>query len=73
MLLVGGSASGSSLGSGLVEPAGLPMGLVTLPFSFFNPPPDSTIGVPDFNPMDGCKYPFLSQSAAGLLYLYNVS
>lgn len=30
MLLIGGSVSGSSLGSGLVDTAGLPMGLLSL-------------------------------------------
>jgi hypothetical protein len=38
---------------------------VALPFSFFNPSPNSTIGVPDFSPMVGCKHLHLSQSAAG--------
>jgi hypothetical protein len=33
-----------------------------LPFSFFNPSPNSNIGVPDFSPMVGCKYLHLSQS-----------
>jgi hypothetical protein len=37
MLLVGGSVSGSSLGSGLVETAGLPMGLLSLSASSIHP------------------------------------
>jgi hypothetical protein len=60
MLLVGGSASGNSLGSGLVETAGLSYG-VTHPFKFFSPFPNSTIGVPDFISMVGCKYLLPSQ------------
>ena len=28
---------------------------VALPFSFFNPSPNSTVGVPNFSPMVGCK------------------
>jgi hypothetical protein len=37
---------------------------VTLPFSFFNPSPNSTIGVPDLSPVVGCKHLHLPQSAA---------
>ena len=55
MLLVGGSVSGSSVVSRLVETAGLPLG-VALPLGFFNPSPNSTTEVPDFNPMVGRKY-----------------
>ena len=56
MLLFSGLVSGSSLGSGLVETVGLPMGSLS---------PNSTIGIPDFSEMVGSKYLFLCQSAAG--------
>ena len=64
MFLVGGSVSGNSLGSGLVETDDICVG-VTLSFSFFNPSPNSTIGDPDFSFVVGCKYLLLSQSDAG--------
>ena len=38
---------------------------VTLSSSFFNLSLNSTIGVPNFSSMVGCKYLLLSQSAAG--------
>ena len=44
MLLIGGSVSGSSLVSRLIETAGLPIRLFFL-FSFFNLSPNSTMGV----------------------------
>ena len=38
---------------------------VAIPFSSFNPSPNSSIGVPDLSPMVSCKYLHLAQSAAG--------
>ena len=38
---------------------------VAIPFSSFNPSPNSSIGVPSLSPMVGCKHLHLSQSAAG--------
>jgi hypothetical protein len=38
---------------------------VATPFSSFSPSPNSSIRVPNFSPMVGCKYLHLSQSAVG--------
>jgi hypothetical protein len=38
---------------------------VAIPFSSFSLSLKSSIGIPDFSPMVGCKYLHLSQSAAG--------
>jgi hypothetical protein len=59
--LVGSSVSGSSLGSGVSWNCWSSYG-VALPFSFFKPSPNSTIGVHDFSPVVGCKYLHLTQS-----------
>ena len=58
------SVSRSSEGSELVDIVVLPMG-VAIPFSSFNPTPNSFIVVLDLSPMVGCKYLHLSQSVAG--------
>jgi hypothetical protein len=39
--------------------------VVALPFSFFKPSPNSTIGIPDYSAMVECKYLALNQFAAG--------
>ena len=68
--LVGGSVSGSSQRSKLVETTGLPIGSPSsasiLLLFFFYPSPNPTTVVPDYSPMVGCNYLHLSQSAAGL-------
>jgi hypothetical protein len=53
-------------GSRLAETAGLPMGLPSPSASSINP--NSTIGIPNFSSMVGCKYLYMSQSAVGRVF-----
>ena len=50
------------MGSGLVDTVVLPM--FAIPFSSFNPSPNSSIVVPDLSPMIGCKYQHLTRAAS---------
>jgi hypothetical protein len=59
-----GQAHVCSLFGGLVSG---PSYRVDIPFSPFNPSPNSSVGAPDLTPMLGSKCLYLSQSAAGSL------